>query len=290
MTVFFFFFVPASSPHYEDPRFQHFCDAFAHARAQFPSMTLSALRTFLTVAGWSAGSGIGYDEVAHRAGIDYVQAAHHLEQLSDGRAGQGGLGLTARREETDRRFRTVTITDLGAALARRFILPGSALVAEGAPQTQHATLRDALQRGPLQATQFAADAMPGIALGTFTVLLEITRQEAKFAYEGRPAKEIAEQLGISNLAKHISILAQGLKGREGFGLVETVPHPVDRRIKLPRLTAQGHRIVSGIAARVCDADPLVPRRAKSEKVADLEGPDLIEGLNDDDFDLTFDLD
>lgn len=251
-------------------------------------MTISGLRTFLTVAAWGAETGLGYDDVARLAGLDYIQAAHQLELLSNGRAGQEGLELVVRREEADRRFRSVTLSDLGTNLAKRFAGPEVHLGSEGSPQAEDAALRDALQRGPLPAIQFATNALPGISLGSFTVLLEITRQEAAFAFDGKPAKVIAEQLGISNFARHLSVLGSGSKDRKGFGLIEIISNVDDRRIKLPKLTAEGHRIMSEIAARVCEEERVVPKRVKPEKLEHVTEPSEITFLDDDDFDLTFD--
>lgn len=233
---------------------------------------------------------MSYSDVARAAGIDYIQAVHHLQILSDGRAGHTGIDVLSRREEADRRYRTVAVTDLGVEAAGRFVSEQFDLGALDDPKAKAAKLGEALRRGPLPAIQFAAEALPSLALGTFAVLLEITRREASFAYHGVPAKVISEHLGISNFAKHLSILGPGLKGRKGLGLIESVPHPDDRRIKLPRLTAEGHRFVSSVAARVCNEERIIPKRAKLEKVIELANPDQISGLDDADFDLIFDAD
>jgi DNA-binding MarR family transcriptional regulator len=288
--AFFFFFMPSSSPHYQHPRFKLFCEACAWTRTQCPTLTLSALRTFLIVAEGGRATCISYDDIASRAGLDYIQAAHHIEQLSTGRAGHEGLELITRREEANRRYRTVNLTEKGSDLVRHFVPPELDVRSKEGSTVQEAKLNEALRGGPLPAIHFAIDALPGIALGTFTVLLEIARNEARFGFEGMPAKTIAEQLGISNFPRHLSMLSDGLKGRDGFRLVECITSPEDRRIKLPRLTAKGHRVVSQIAALVCGEALIVPRRAKPEKAIELASADMISSLDDADFDPAFDVD
>lgn len=289
VSTFFFFFLPSSSPHYEHPRFKRFCDACARVRTQFPTLTLSPLRTFLTIAEAGASS-LSYDHIASKAGIDYMQAAHHIEYLSTGRAGHEGIELVTRREDADRRYRTVTITEKGRDLARRFVSPEIGLEFNEEPIVEAARLSEALRSGPLPAIHFATNALPGAALVTLTVLLEIARNEVRFGLEGLPAKTIAAQLGISNFPRHLSILSEGLKGRDGLGLVECITSPEDRRIKLPRPTAKGHRVVSQIAALVCGEALIVPRRAKLEKAIELASADMISSLDDADFDPAFDVD
>src|SRR3989338_3034867 len=101
VSTFFFFFLPSSSPHYEHPRFKRFCDACARVRTQFPTLTLSPLRTFLTIAEAGASS-LSYDHIASKAGIDYMQAAQNTGFLSTGGAGHGGIELAPRGGDADR--------------------------------------------------------------------------------------------------------------------------------------------------------------------------------------------
>lgn len=126
---------------------------------------------------------------------------------------------------------------------------------------------------------------PGLKLGTFCVLLAVTQNAERFGARGDPSGLITEQLGLSNLPKHFEHLSSGSDKRPGLELLELQKHPHNRRITLPKLTANGLRLMANIAAALRHKPPSAVRFPKEEKLRAASSPDDVKKFSDDDFDF-----
>lgn len=274
-SAFFFFFSPASSNGYEDPLFVHFCGACARVRKAYPSLTASACRTLLSVVVAPDDSGLSYGEIATLSGLEYIQAVQQIEMLSSGRSGKDGLGLLTRLSKAGK-VRFVTLSREGIEFARFF-----------APQFEDATSNDALAsqiaKGPLPGFQCATRELPSMTLGTLAVLLQVALRQRSFGIEGVSSKTIADDLEISNFPRHLAILGDGLGERPGYGLIRLRDSAKDRRVKLPELTDEGHRVVTSIAAAVTGRAVDPPKRVKPEVLEALDSPNDMSNLEEDDY-------
>lgn len=290
-TAFFFFFSPGESPAYRDPRFQNFCKACNTIRHAHPSMTVGALRTLLTVAAWDPGGGLSYEDVARAADQEYIQALHHIELLSTGRRGHVGPELLIRREVEDSRSKLVTLSATGRTLARLF-----AYSDRDHPEFEH--IAKEIKKGPLLALGEIHQRLPGISLGTLTVLLQVGIMQEEFGIYGVPAKRIAETLGISNMPRHLALLGDGVKKRGepqfetarraktapekrlGYRVIQFVTSVDDARVKLPEMTPKGHTVLTEVARALCGGNVEIARRIKPEVLEALESPDDMDDLDE----------
>lgn len=245
-------------------------------RKEYPNLTLSACRTIMSVVVEADESGLSYHDVAELAGIDYIQAAHQIEMLSSGRNENGGLGLLIRQQGISVKQRAVLLSPKGERFARTFAPVLKAEVSKGEIARQ-------IGCGPLPAFKIATELLPGMALGTFTVLLSIALKQRAFGIGGSSAKTIADELEVSNLPRHLAILGDGLGDRSGFGLINMIENAKDRRIKLPELSAKGHRLVTEIASNVVGHAIETPRKVKPEVLYALESPDDMSAVSDEDY-------
>lgn len=269
----FFFFFPAESPEYKDPLFRHFCEACAAARRAYPHVTVSACRTLLSVACGDEGEGLTYERVAQLAGLDYMQAAHHIELLSSGRRDKEGLQLLSRAKVGGGKVRCVRLTPKGEEFVRLFA------PSQGAhPDFSRVTAE--LAKGPLPALRVAAEMLPKITLGSFTVLLHIGLKQREFGFDGLAAKVVADELGVSNLPRHVATLGRGKRGQEGYGLIDLIESPKDGRIKLPELTDEGHRVMHAVACAVLGREIDPPRKVKPEAFEQQDRPEDVRRIMD----------
>lgn len=238
-------------------------------------MTLAVLQTLLTVAA-TRQDGLTYSEIARTTGLEYDPVVYQVAQLSEGRGGQPGLGLLLVRTQATSGNRLVGLTEAGWDLGRTFV--------DGARrQASLCQISSVLRDGPLPAVQIVCEAMPGISLGSFTVLLYVARLQKAFGYEGLASNSLAQELAISNLSRHLAILGDGLGQRSGYGVIRLVQRGSDKRIKLPELTDHGHQLVSSLAATVIGEDVIPPVRPRPVKLYDLRSPEDVRFLNADDF-------
>ena len=251
-----------------------FCAGCAAARLSCPSMTVGMLRTVLVVA-HSDQPSLTYAQLAALTGLPYDAIIYQVAQLSSGRGGQPGLGLLRFDEPSSRGKGQVALSEAGEALARGFLI---------SPFQSGPSHLNELIAAASNATSVAAEALASHSLGTFCVLLQIALLQREFAFEGLAARAIGSKLSINNLPRHIAILADGLHGRPGLGLVRQVTHSGNARKKLPELTDAGHHLVSAIAAAaVCETRPVL-KRPKAERILPLSAPADVWELTDEDFD------
>lgn len=274
--AFFFFFSPGQSTGYQDPLFLHFCNACAKVRKQYPNLTGSACRTLLSIVVESDQRELSYRDVAEVAGLEYIQAVHQIEMLSTGRNNKDGLGLLVRQEAKMSKFRAVTLSQRGEDFARTF----APRLEDGISSRDIATQ---IEYGPLPGFRVAVDNLPGIALGTLTVLLNIALKQKAFGIHGIPAKTIAEELELSNFPRHLAILGNGLGDRPGYGLINLIESAKDKRIKLPELSEEGHRVLTAIASEVVGSPVEKPRKVKPEVLDSLDSPDDMPSVSEDDY-------
>lgn len=280
MPAFFFFFQAAHSPDYESPEFIAFCEACFAVRRFKPTLTLSALRTVLAIA--SEAELPTFEQVSARLGQDYSPTMHQIGQLAEGRGTRDGLKLLKRIKQPGTRIKKVALSRTGRAVAHRMLLQAERDALFALPQEVRAErLAEMIGARVLPALDHVVRQFPTMTLGTFCVLLYVVRHQADFAYEGRPAKEITDALGISNLVKHLSNLGLGREGQPGFGLLDPVAHGHDGRITLPALSVTGTALISGICGFLLARAPVVPKRIRAEKLVELEKPSDVAEADDD---------
>ena len=271
----FFFFSQGESADYEEPHFRDFCEACANVRRAYPSMTAAACRTLLSVACGDQGAGLTYESVARMNDLEYIQALHHIELLSSGRRGKAGLDLLIRIKGDVGNTRLVKLSEKGEALVRLF-----------APQSEASgsfeTVIAYVAKGPLQAFRVVVENLPGITLGTLSVFLHVGLKQRDFGVLGVPAKVIAKQLGVPNFPRHIAALGPGLDGGRGYGVINLVENSDDRRIKLPEVTPEGHRILHTLASAVLGREIDRPRKRKDIVFKRLTRPEDAPPIQDDD--------
>lgn len=272
--VFFFFFLPAESPDYGDPAFRHFCNACANARRSYPHVTVSVCRTVLAVACGDEGEGMTYETLARLAGLEYIQAAHHVQLLSSGNRDAGGLGLLSRTREGGGKARTVRLTPKGEDFVRLF-----ARTTGTDPDFSKVVAEVAREAFP--ALQVAVERLSNITLCAFTVLLHIAAQQRWFGFDGAAAKVIAEQLGVSNFPRHIAALARRTQ-EEGDDLITLVESSKDKRVKLPQMTPAGYRVVQAVMSALLGREAAPPKKFKREAAERLANSSDVPPIADDD--------
>ena len=237
-------------------------------------MTVGLLKTVLTIAA-SGKSHMTYTETATLTGLDYNSAIYQIAQLADGRGGQPGLGLVTLSALDTFGKRSLSLSVAAKTLIQAFLQPDESGkdFAQGLWPVE----------GPVRALGIASEKLSALSLGTLTVFLEVARLQQKFAYEGLAARSMAATLKINNLPRHLAILASGLQGRPGHGLITLLPHGSDGRKKLPELTASGHELLSRMAASLVGERVVVPKRPKPQILEGLDSPDKVADLDDDAF-------
>lgn len=121
-------------------------------------------------------------------------------------------------------------------------------------------------------------------MGTLSVLLYIATHQSQFGFDGMPAKQIAKDVGVPNLGRHLTLLTDGKDDWYPKRLVAATPHKTKSRIILPAMTDEGYQLISELAAALISEPAIVPRRAKASKLVELNSPAAIEGLDHNDFD------
>ncbi|MGO4910650.1 hypothetical protein ACEN2J_20460 [Pseudorhodobacter sp. W20_MBD10_FR17] len=218
---------------------------------------------------------MSYDEIATLAELEYIQAVQQVEMLSSGRGGKDGLGLLTKQNKMSK-VRSVTLSKEGVEFARFFVTHLD-------EATSNEALASQIAQGPLPGFQCATRELPSITLGTLTVLLQVALRQRSFGIEGASAKTIADNLEISNFPRHLAILGDGLGERAGYGLIRLRDNAKDRRVKLPELTDEGHRVVTAIVAAVTGRAVDPPKRIKPEVLEALDSPDDMSNVEDDDY-------
>lgn len=236
-------------------------------------MTAAALRTLLSVASYDRGSGLSYEAVARVNDIEYIQALHHIELLSSGRRGKTGAELLVRIQGEIGNARRVRLSEKGEAIMRLF-------APELAPEAGIEDVVSVVSRGPLSAFNVVARELPGITLGTLTVLLHIGLRQREFGFWGVPAKTIADSLGISNFSRHLAALGPRPGEEREYNVISMVPNQNDKRVMLPELNANGHRILSTIVAAVLMREFEQPRRLDPDALREMARPEDAPRIND----------
>lgn len=253
--IFFFFFIAASSPHYGSPEFLHFCATLERIRVAYPTLTVSALRTVCIVASAGQEGWVSYDEITHESGLAHTLAIHQIVHLcADDKSGKQSA-LLIKREEQDRRFRSVLLSEAGKSVAAWF-LPS------GMTGDANSYIRDCI----LPALQIVMNTRPALALGTLTVLLYVARNQDRFGFEGKHIREVSKNLGISNLTRHFNVLSKGPTDTANGGLVTLITNSKDKRAKLPEVTVEGHAFVAQIAAALIGELPVAPRHPSEAQI------------------------
>lgn len=273
--AFFFFFNFPSSPSFSAPEFRRFCEACYSLRRAHPSLTVSALRCILTVA--QAERALGYDEVADRLGQDYELTAHQIAALSDGRGAQKGLGLLHRAQGRHQRARLVSATLAGQTYAHSLVAVADQTLSAG---DNAALIADRV----LPAIDAVLSRNPKITLGTLCVFLYVVTHQEAFAYQGLAVRIITNDLGISNLPKHMRALEMGAGDWASSQLISFKPHDYDNRIRLPCLTTAGLSLACDLIACLTAQPISPPRMPRAEALDRLDSPDCMDQLGDEDFD------
>jgi DNA-binding MarR family transcriptional regulator len=266
--AFFFFFFGFTSPDFESAPFRRFCEVCYRVRSFKPSLTLSTLHAFLSVA--AEDGPVTYDRLAHLCGGDYRKAAISAAVLSDGRGTQPGMKLLRRVQGRDKRAKVLVLSRTGRAVADLF---GSV---SGNEAPTAGTLRDNV----LPALKVALQSAPDINLSAFAIFLYIAQNNARFAYHGDPAVTIAQALHITNLPRNLVRLST----EEGIGLIELKSSPHDRRLRLPALSRAGLTLVANIAAVLQGTRPSPVLQPKPESLTRATSPDDVRRFTDEDFD------
>ena len=224
-------------------------------RRDYPTLTVSALRTVCLVASAGSDAWVGYDEIARRSGLAHTLAVHQIVQLcADGKDGKQPA-LLIKREEQDRRFRSAALSEGGRSVAAQFVPPGLTV-----------DVSTYIQDCILPALQIVLSQRPALALGTLTVLLYIARHQDKFGFEGAHIREVSNALGISNLTRHLAVLSEGSSEQPEHGLVTLITNTKDRRAKLPEVTVEGHAFVAKIAAALIKEEVIPPRHPSEDQI------------------------
>lgn len=218
---------------------------------------------------------MAYQELADLVGQDYVPMAHQIAALSDGRDRRSGLGLLERQSGRHARARLVACSDAGKSFVQRFVAePDDSTSSKNA-------MADIISR-----TLLALDAVlarnPKISLGTLCVYLHIATHQDDFAYEGRPVRDIAEHLGLSNLPNHLRVLegaSDAASQLVGFHVNE-----YDQRIRLPYLTNAGVALQCALVSALTRREVQTPRVPHPEALDALETPADMHQLTEADFD------
>lgn len=227
---------------------------------------------------------LGYDAVAQATGLTYELAAHQIGQLAEGRVGQPGARLLTRVAVDNSRFKRVRPSRIGSAVAKRFVPVTEAEEVRRAGRDCQLRLAAFLRESTLPGLNVVHNALPGISLGTLSVLLYCLTHQDDFWFDGLPAKQIVKELGVSNLNRHLTLLTQGKEDWPVKEIVAATPNKRNSRFILPDLTDDGHRLISRIAAAVIGEPPVTPRRPKPARLEELPSREDMKDLRDEDYD------
>lgn len=270
------------SPDFETPEFVNFCEACFAIRRFKPSMTVSQLQTILTVA--ASSEPLRFLDVATAANLDYELAAHQIAHLAEGRRGGAGLKLLERLHGPDSRTKVVIASRSGKAVACRFALKQHREAALGLSEDERTQrLGDHLQQSVLPGVQTIAKLAPGLSLGTVCVLLYIGLNQKRFGYEGKTFQRITKSLGISNVARHLTILGEGNDKLDGMGLIEFFQRSDDKRKKFPRPSRTGMGLLVNLASALLREPAAMIKQPRAEAVEALASPEDVETLSDEDY-------
>ena len=270
------------SPDFQSREFLNFCRACYEVRRFKPSMTVGQLQTVLLVA--SSPRPMSFHEVADAVGLEYGAAAQHIAQIAEGKGKKPGQGLLKRIPGPDRRSKLVTISRTGKAVACCFALEEERQGARDfAEEDRNRMLSEHLRRSTLPALQAVVSFSSTLSLGSLCVLLYVAVNQQKIGLEGRPIYELAEELMISNLPRHLMLLGPGNLKRTGFSLLKFEPHLRDLRITLPDLSDKGLKLMVSLASGLLERPAAPLRRPKAEAIEALASPEEVDTLSDDDF-------
>lgn len=242
----------------------------------YPNLTVSVCRTLLSIVAKDERNGLSYHDVADLAGLEYIQAVHQIDKLSPGRDGGTGLGLLDIKYIGTSKRPNVVLSPKGESFARDFT-PGLK------KDFSSSDIAEQIAKGPLPGFRLTTEILPKIALSTFTILLNIAVNQRAFGIEGVGTKTISKELDVSNLPRHLAILGSGSGDRSGCGLINLIESVKDRRVKLPELTVEGHRVVSAISSEVIGRPIEKPWKIKPEVLETLDSPDDMSGVHEDDY-------
>lgn len=273
-SAFFFLFAAASSPDFHSDAFRAFCNACFRVRKFKPTLTVSALRTVLTVAAEERPLTIKW--VARERRLEYHPIALQIGQLSDGRGMHRGLKLIRRVAGKDRREKLIVATKTGRALAHLFSR-------KTLNETTSCIERDWLKDRVNPALDKLLEAAPDMALGTFCVYLYATLHSDRFGHLGYPASTISRDLGISNLTVHLGTLAGRKSPRYSVNLLLLSKHPTDSRVTVPQPSNEGLALASEMAATLLAKEPGPVLRPKAERLLAAASPEELAIFEDDDF-------
>lgn len=229
----------------------------------------------LTVA--AAERPMAYGELSEATGQMHRTTQIQAALLSDGRGKQRGMNLLVRVQGDDRRLKLLTTSPSGDAIARQFL-------ADEKDAELESSYKNELSAKVLPALGHVLGMAPEIKLGTFCVLLYIVERNPEFALDGLPSVTITNDLGISNLPRHIAVLSSGGKTGKDLGLVEMISdRGPDKRVVVPSLTGKGLQLMANVAAALQQKRPDPVKTPKPERLADDATHADVNAFGDDDW-------
>ncbi len=227
---------------------------------------------------------MNFREVTDAIGLEYGLGAQHIAQIAEGKGKKPGQRLLRRIPGHDNRSKLVVPSRTGDAVACCFAPSEDREKANELPEEERKLLlSDHLKRATIPATQVVASYLPVMSLGSFCVLLYVTNNLSKIAYEGQPTSELAEELGISNLPRHLMLLGPGNPKRKGLGLLGFEPNMKDLRVTLPNPSPTGLQLMMLTVSALLQRPAAELRMPKAEAIEALPSPEDIENLSDEDF-------
>lgn len=220
---------------------------------------------------------MAYGELSETTGQTHRTTQIQAALLSDGRGKQPGMHLLVRVQGDDRRLKLLITSPAGDAVARRFLADREVADFKNAHKRE-------LSETVLPAIAHVLSIAPEIKLGTFCVLLYIVEHNPKFALDGLPSVTITNDLGISNLPRHIAVLSSGGKTGKDLGLVEMISdRGPDKRVVVPSLTGKGLQLMANVAAALQQKRPDPVKTPKPERLADDATHADVNAFGDDDW-------
>ena len=245
-------------------------------------MTLGQLETVLTVA--SLDNSLSLVELSEIMKLDYGAGAQHVAQIAEGKNKAKGQRLLRQIPGPTKRTKLVSISRTGKAVACRFAPSEEREIVGKLPAGErNAQLSEHLKKTTLPAVRTMTSFSPVMSLGSFCVLLYITTHQNKIAFEGPRVSDISEELGISNVPRHLTILGAGNLKRKGFGLVEFEQNSKVLRVTLPRPSQKCLDLMMPLASALLQRPAKQLRQPKAEAAQALPTPEDIKTLLDEDF-------
>lgn len=226
-----------------------------------------------------------YDALAAQTGDTYSTTAIQAAQLSDGRGIQPGLHLLQRVPGADRRQKCLIPSRLGQAVARLYADVTRNDEDIGSISDIDTVRREVLREIILPAIRLVLDRAPDMTLANFAVLLFCARHQGRFGHYGDGVAIITDALGMTNLPRNLTRLANGARNQPGYGFMVLRTSDVDKRVTLPELTNVGLRLIAWFAAALQHKSPSPVRRPKERSLHAATSPDDVYAVfDDDDFD------